>query len=236
VAASDQRPPGRRPVPVATDTGRLRQCAGRTPGVRTPAAVFGSSGGQRRLAACSSAADRTPAPRPPSSRPDGIARWPQLRKHLGHLAVSAGGGLCPLPQAADVHGRSATGDHRVPPCSGAAAVPAMRPGCGRVLAGRPLSTPDTAALSAEADTCWGYAPGRVAGGQRQCGRSDSGRGWWTPAAAGARRCGHRRRRQRRADPTATPRWTAGSTTVHRHPRCPTRNRTEVAAAANAAMA
>jgi hypothetical protein len=53
----------------------------------------------------------------------------------------------------------------------------------------------------------------AAGGYRWSGRSDSGRGWWTPAAAGARRCGHSRRRQRRAAPTATPRWTAGSSTA-----------------------
>jgi hypothetical protein len=57
---------------------RRRQGPGRTPAVRTPAAVSGGSGGQRTLAASSSAADRTAAPRPPSSRPDGIASWPQF--------------------------------------------------------------------------------------------------------------------------------------------------------------
>jgi hypothetical protein len=36
VAAAVQRPPGRRPVPVAADTRRLRKCLRRTPTVRTP--------------------------------------------------------------------------------------------------------------------------------------------------------------------------------------------------------
>jgi hypothetical protein len=40
--------------------------------------VSGGSGGQRTLAASSSAADRTAALRPPSSRPDGIGSWPQF--------------------------------------------------------------------------------------------------------------------------------------------------------------
>jgi hypothetical protein len=98
---------------------------------------------------------------------------------------------------------------------------AVRPAPGHT----PSRAADTAAVSGCVDTCWVARLVCAAGGHPWSGRSDSGRGRWTAAAAGARRCGHPRRRQRRADPAATQRWTAGSTAVHRHRRCPTRNGT-----------
>jgi hypothetical protein len=148
----------------------------------------GRSGGQRTLAASSSAADRTPAPRPPSSCPDGIARWPQFGSTADTAAVSAGCGSIPCggpsygpPPASGfrggrcghrgrrlastavarrgVHGRSVAGDRHVPACSGRRPPPA-------VDSGRPASTgritsrtADTAAVSGSAATCWGSAPG-----------------------------------------------------------------------------
>jgi hypothetical protein len=123
-----------------------------------------------------------------------------------------------------VHGRSAAGDRHVPALlRGLRRCPrwtaAVRPAPGRT----PSRTADTAAVSGSADICWGCGPGRRSRRTLTVGRRGPRRGWWTPAACGCPPLQTRRRRQGRADTVATPRWTAGSSTVHRHPRCPTRN-------------
>jgi hypothetical protein len=96
--------------------------------------------------------------------------------------MSAGGGRCPLPQPRVCMDGRRPAAAVSPPCSG---------GCGpsAVDSGRPASIQphaDTAAVSASADTCWGSALGPRSRRQRRSARSDGGRGWWTPAAAGAR--------------------------------------------------
>jgi hypothetical protein len=73
VAAPVQRPPGRRPVPVAADRRGLRQGPGRTPAVRTPL-WFQTQRWTVNACRVQVRSRRTAAPRPPSSRPDGIAR------------------------------------------------------------------------------------------------------------------------------------------------------------------
>jgi hypothetical protein len=105
-----------------------------------------------------------------------------------------------------------------PPCSGAAAVSAVNngrpastrphPAAPRTLPRCPVPRTPTgfrarSAQPADSDSPDARTPD-AAGGHRQL-------------ASTRRRCGHPRRRQRRADTTATPCWTADSSTVHRHP-------------------
>jgi hypothetical protein len=136
VAAPLQRPPTRRPVPVAADTRRLRQGPGRTPAVRTPAAVCGRSRG------------RLQRPGPQPTRQPLRGHHPAVRTASpggrssasipDTLAVSAGGGRCPLPHPAGGPGWSATGGCAVPVLLRTAAVSAVRlgmpPGAARTAA------------------------------------------------------------------------------------------------------
>jgi hypothetical protein len=117
----------------------------------------------------------------------------------------AGGGLCPLPQPAGVHGRSATGGRHVPALlKGAAAVSAVDSG-------------RTAGCWPDSQTHRGHCRGVRFRGHLLGFRARSaqpadidGPDAWTADAAcghrqpaGARRCGHPRLRQGRADTTAT---------------------------------
>jgi hypothetical protein len=98
------------------------------------------------------------------------------------LAVSAGGGRCPLPQPTGVHEGRRPAAAVSPPCSGAAAVSAVNN--GRSASTRPHpAAPRTLPRCPVPRTPAGVPRQvRAAGGQRQSGRSDTGRGWWTPAA------------------------------------------------------
>ncbi len=261
--AAFRRTPAGRPVPVtlaavfAADSGRPASTDTR-PGLRKRRRTA------RRCRSVRLRSDLDTAPRRPPSRPDGSPGGRSSAPTADTLAVSAGaacraadtlvwtpGGVegppppqtprrrRPVPTAAAGRrtGRSATGGRHVPPAQGAAAVSA-------VASGRPAST------RPHSQTHRGHCRGvRFRGhllGLRarsappadidgpEVWTADAAGGHWQPA--GARRCGHPRLRQGRADTTATPRWTAGSTTVHRPPNVGPGTGPQGAASASTAMA
>jgi hypothetical protein len=116
-----------------------------------------------------------------------------------------------------------------PPC------PRPAQGCGRVRGGQRPSA-GTLPRCPVPDTCWVPDLGRRSRRTSTVRTSGQGRGLWTLAA---RRCPALRTLrlpQGRADIAAMPRWTAGSSSVHRHPKVRPATEPQGAASASTAMA
>jgi hypothetical protein len=171
----------------------------------------------------------------PSGRHRQVAAVPETHRTLSQCPQAAAYAHC--------RSRRACMDGRLPaaavspPCSGAAAVSA-------VDSGRPAST--RLHSQPHRGDCRGVRfRGHLLGFRArsvQPAEIDGPEAWTADAAggygqpAGARRCGHPRLRQGRADSATTPRWTAGSRTVHRHPNVRPGTGPQGAASASTAMA
>jgi hypothetical protein len=204
VAAPDQRPPVRRPLPVAADT-RRRRCPRWTPAVRTPSPGGRGSGRTTTLPAVSGRLRQPAVRRTPWSGQPPASRFRYRRGHRRRRAsTAAAGGAC-------MDGRPPATAMSLP-CAGEPRPrrrAAVRPAPGR-NPGRPA---DTAAVSGSADT---WVPGQVgaAGRHRRSAARTADAACGNPQPAGGRHGGHPRPRHGHADTAAAACWTAGNGTVH----------------------
>jgi hypothetical protein len=163
VAAPVQRTPGRRPLPVAVDTHKLRRCLRRTSAIQTP--TFWTPTFWTRTVVPGAAADsprrpRCPVPQPPRHRPRCPAGAGRRRTRSRRCGATAGPGsricssaLVKLPGrrsqrngCPDAWTRTRPAEHREP-ARPALRTPATAAGhgghCGSGHAGQPAAGPFT---------------------------------------------------------------------------------------------